>query len=215
MIEAVIFDMNGVIVNDERIHQESWRQYCKKHGFHLSKDDFTHNVFGRTEKDTFEYLYERQITPQELENFSNERVDTAIAIYKPQIRLADGLENLLQELSELSVPLAIATSSRRRYFQFVMDTLNIGKFFQVAVTAEDIERGKPAPEIYLKAAAAIGAVPERCEAIEDALSGIKSARSAGMQVTAIASTHKPDELQIADRVINSFKDIDATTLLRR
>lgn len=215
MVEAVIFDMNGVIIDDERIHQESWRQYCQKHGFNLSEEDFTHNVFGRTEKDTFEYMYGRPITPEELETFSNERVDTAIAIYEPQIKLADGLGRLLVGLSDLSVPLAIATSSRRRYFDFVMSALDIGKYFQTAITAEDIMRGKPDPEIYLKAAAALGVKPEHCEGIEDTLSGIKSAQAAGMRVTAIASTHRADELLIADRVISSFEDISATILLRR
>jgi len=215
MVEAVIFDMNGVIINDERIHQESWRQYSDKHGFHLSEDEFTHNVFGRTEKDTFEYLYGRPITPQELDAFSNERVDTAIAIYEPQIELAEGLGRLLIELSDLSVPLAIATSSRRRYFDFVMSALKIGKYFKAVVTAEDITKGKPDPEMYLMAAAALGVRPQSCEAIEDALSGIRSAQAAGMHVTAIASTHKPEELEIANRIIGSFTDIDARTLLHR
>jgi beta-phosphoglucomutase len=215
MVIAVVFDMNGVIIDDERIHQASWRQYCQKHGFHLTEEDFTHNVFGRTEKDTFEYLYGRTITSGELEAFSNERVDTAIALFKPQIKLADGLKKLLVELSDLSIPLAIATSSRRRYFRFIMEALDIGKFFKGAVTAEDIVKGKPDPEVYLKAAQLLGVPPQNCEAVEDTLSGIKSARAAGMQVTALASTHSADELQVADRVIGTFKDIDAKTLLRR
>jgi HAD superfamily hydrolase (TIGR01509 family) len=214
MIEAIIFDMNGVIIDDERIHQEAWRQFCTNHDLHFSEDNFKRNVFGRTEKDTFEYLYGRAISPDELEAFSNERVDTAIAIIKPQIKLADGLAQLLQELSELSIHLAVATSSRRQYCSFVMDALNIGKYFRAVITAEDIAHGKPDPEIYLKAAAAAGDVPGNCEAVEDSLSGIQSAQAAGMQVTAIASTHEASELQIAERVIGSFTELDAKTLLR-
>lgn len=205
--------MNGVIINDERIHQESWRQYCQNHGFQLTEEEFKHEVFGRTEKDVFEYLYKRPITPDELAKFSDERVDVAIDIFKPQIKLADGLQSLLEQLHEMKIPLAIATSSRRRYYQFVIDALLLSKFFQATVTAEDITHGKPHPEIYLAAAKALGVAPADCEAIEDSVSGIKSAQAAGMTVTAIASTHQPDELQSAERVIKSFTEIDASTLI--
>lgn len=215
MIKAVIFDMNGVIINDERIHQESWRQYCKEHGFHLSEDDFKHRVFGRTESEVLEYLYKRKLSDKEIEADSNERVEKSIEIYKPQIKLADGLAKLLNDLINLSIPLAIATSSRRRYFNFVMDELDLRKYFTAVVTAEDVSNGKPTPEIYLKAAAQLGVEPRYCEAIEDTISGIKSAHAAGMTVTGLASTHAADEIQIADRVIASFNDIDATTLIRR
>jgi len=213
MKKAVVFDMNGVIINDERIHQESWRQYCREHGFLLSEEEFKHRVFGRSEKEILEYLYKRNITDEELEKDSNARVERTIAIYKPQIELAEGLKKLLDELTELSIPLAIATSSRRRYFEFIMTELDLSKHFKAVVTAEEISNGKPDPEIYLKAADAIHVAPEDCVAIEDTISGIKAAQAAGMAVIAIASTHRAEELTLANRVLRSFKDVDASALL--
>src|SRR3990170_4600540 len=99
MMQAVIFDMNGVIVDDERIHQESWRQLCQKYDFHLTEEEFKHNVNGRTEADTFAYLFRKQLTPQELEKYSAERVKIAISLFRPNFALTDGLLNLLQQLT--------------------------------------------------------------------------------------------------------------------
>lgn len=207
-MKAVIFDMNGVIIDDERIHQESWRVYCNKHGFHITDDEFKHKVFGRTEKDTFVYLYDRAITPDELENFSNERVDTAIEIFKSQIKMTDGLQYLLDELSENNIPMAVATSARRRYFNFIMDELHIRNYFKVVLTAEDITKGKPDPEIYIETAEELRIDPKDCIVFEDTLSGIKSAKTAGMKVVGIATTHSKEELSLADAVVESFKEVN-------
>ncbi len=207
-MKAVIFDMNGVIINDERTHQESWKVYCKKHGFNISEEDFKYKVFGRTEKDTFEFLYNRSIAPEELETFSNERVDTAIEIFKPQIKMTEGLQQLLDELAEHNIPMAVATSARKRYFSFIMDELSIRQYFKVVLTAENITKGKPDPEIYLKSADGLQINPQECVVFEDAVSGIKAAKAAGMKVVGISSTHSQEELSLADRVVNNFEDVN-------
>lgn len=212
MLKAAIFDMNGVIIDDERIHQESWRQICKKYNFHLTEDEFKHNIFGRTEADTFEYLFHRQLTPEELAKFSDERVKTAIDIFKPQLTPTIGLLNLLEELTKQNISVAIATSARWPYTNFILDGLNIRKYFKEIVTAEDIKKGKPDPEIYLKTAEKLGVDPHDCVVFEDTLSGIKSAHSAGMKVIAITTTHKAEELSSADAIIPSFNDINANFL---
>ena len=211
-MKAAIFDMNGVIINDERIHQESWRIYCQKHGFHINEEDFKHKVFGRTENDTFSYLYNREITPEELEQFSNERVDTAIEIFKPQIKMTAGLQRLLEELLKENIPIAVATSARKRYFNFIMDELNIRKYFIAVLTAEGIVNGKPDPEIYLKAAGELRIEPADCLVFEDAISGIKAAKAAGMKVVGIATTHSKEELSLADTVVNNFEDVNLNFL---
>lgn len=213
MAIAVIFDMNGVIINDERIHQESWKQICKVHNIQLQEEEFKHNVFGRTEKEIFEYLFKRKITEDELETYSNERVDTAISIFKPQLKIASGLDDLLESLQEKNIPMAIATSSRGRYTDFILDGLNIRKYFKVIVCAQDITNGKPDPEIYLKTAEKLGIPTTSCIVFEDTISGIKSAQAAGMKVIAIASTHAKGELGIADKVIDSFNEVNVEALI--
>ncbi len=212
MKKAFIFDMNGVIVNDERIHQESWRKISQKYGFKLTEDQFKHHVFGHTEKDTFNYLFQRNLTDDELEPYLNERVKIAIDLYKSQIELTDGLLDFLNDLQKHEIPTAIATSARIPYTNFVLDTLNIRPYFKGIVTAEDIEKSKPDPEIYLKAAKKINVLPGDCVAIEDSLSGIKSAKSAGMFIVGITTTHDRNELKLADRVVDSFSELSVESL---
>jgi beta-phosphoglucomutase-like phosphatase (HAD superfamily) len=212
MYKALIFDMNGVIVNDERIHQASWRQLCKKYGFELSEEQFKQFVFGRTEKDTLNYLFDKELTEAELAPYLAERVEIAIELYKPDIALTDGLATFLKDLAAHHVPLAIATSARWPYTNFVLDTLSIRPHFKSVVTAEDIQNGKPHPEIYLKAAAQLGIAPEECIAIEDSVSGIKSAKTAQMYVVGITTTHLASELKQADRVIETFNDLTPQNL---
>jgi beta-phosphoglucomutase family hydrolase len=207
MLRGIIFDMNGVIVDDERIHQESWKQLCQKYGFQLSEDEFKYKVFGHTEADTFTYLFKQQFTLKELDKLSAERVEIVINIIKPKLAFVDGLLHLLQDLRAHKVPIAIATNSRRPYTNFIIDNLKIREFFKFIVTAEEIDKGKPDPEIYLRAAKGLSIDPKNCIAIEDSLSGIKSAQAAGMKVIAISTTHTTEELGMADEIINSFDDI--------
>lgn len=118
----------------------------------------------------------------------------------------------MEELEKERIPLAIATSARKPYTNFILDGLNIRKFFQQIATAEEITKGKPDPEIYLLAANKLGVDPRKCLAFEDALSGIKSAQAAGLKVIGITTTHSAEELKIADKIIDSFKDITIKTL---
>lgn len=212
MFKAIIFDMNGVIINDERIHQESWRQYCQKHGFSLTEDEFKHQVFGRTEKEILEYLYKKEVTPEELEKDSNERVALSIQIFQPQLQIMEGLDTLLENLYQNNIPLAIATSSRNRYLDFILDGLSIRKYFKVIVTAQDITKGKPDPEIYLKTANQLNIDAKDCIVFEDTISGIKSAKAAGMKVIGVATTHSKEELESANSVIHSFTEVSLEML---
>lgn len=212
MDKAVIFDMNGVIINDERIHQQSWKILCKKYNIRLTEEEFKNNIFGRTEADTFTYIFHKRLTPSEIEKLSAERVKIVIEIFKPNLALTDGLLQFLKSLKNKKVPIAIATSSRKPYTNFILDNLKIRTYFQKVVTAEDINKGKPDPEIYLLTAKQLSKPPENCVVFEDTLSGIKSAKAAGMQVIAITTTHKAEELSSADRVIRNFTEITADIL---
>jgi beta-phosphoglucomutase len=213
MIKAVIFDMNGVIVNDERIHEEAWKEWCTAHGFTVSEEQFSELVFGRTEKDVFSFLLQREVTPQELEQFSNERVDIAIRIFQPLLAPTPGFLPFVQYLANHTIKLAIATSSRNRYANFILDSLEIRQYFPVIVTAEDITNGKPDPQIYQMAANRLGVLPTECLVFEDTHSGIASAKAADMRVVAIATTHTPEELTDAHIVIPSFEVLDYTQLV--
>jgi beta-phosphoglucomutase family hydrolase len=212
MRRAFIFDMNGVIVNDEHVHQASWRMLCDKYGVSLTEEEFKQKVYGRTEKETLNFLFQKQLSEKELEPYLAERVQFAIEFYKPEISLTNGLGGFLEDLATNEIPTAIATSARWPYVNFVLDTLNIRKYFRVVVTAEDIKNGKPDPEIYLRAAEMLGVDPALCVAVEDSVSGIKAAKAAGMYVVGITTTHGKEELGLADRIVDSFKELSVNSL---
>lgn len=213
MHRAVIFDMNGVLVDDERFHQQSWRQFCQRYGFALTESEFHQYVFGRTERDTLSYLFKKPLPDEEVAYYSQQRVEIAMSLFKPLMRTIPGVVELLHFLRQAEIPLAVATSSRKRYQAFIFDHLNLWPYFRFVVTAEDVACGKPDPEVYLKAAALLQVPPHQAVAIEDSLSGIRSAQAAGMKVIGVATTHTKAEIQQADKVVANFTDQSPAELL--
>jgi HAD superfamily hydrolase (TIGR01509 family) len=212
MKKACIFDMNGVIINDEHYQIEAWKQLCINHKWKLTQEDITYHVVGVVEREVISYLMKRDATPEEVNLYSNERVDIAMDLYKDHLAMAEGLKEFLQELKTAEIPCAVATSSQKRYTNFIMDTLQIRAYFHTILTAEDIVRGKPNPEIYLKSAQMLQITPQNCVVFEDAITGIHAAKAAGMKVVALSTTNPAEMLQDADKVIASFKEVSVKDL---
>ncbi len=212
MLKVIIFDMNGVIINDEKFHLESWKVFCKKYNFKLSDQEFKDKTMGRTDKETFEYLFGKKLTSEEVNKYGDERDKIARNLVEGKLKLTRGLMNFLEELKNENIRLAIATSSRKNYMNFIVDTFDIRKYFDYIITAEDIFNGKPDPEIYLKAASLLNISPQECLVFEDSLSGIRAAKTAGMKVVGITTTHSKKELNLADKVIDNFFKISLSDL---
>lgn len=206
-MKTVLFDLNGVIINDERFHQQSWREFSKEHGFELTEEQFTHQIFGRTEKDTLNFLFGKSLSNEEISKYSDQRVDFVINLVSPFLELTEGFSSFLELLSKRGVVCGIGTSSRKRYVNFIIERFNLKEFFPVIVTAEDVVNGKPDPEVYLKAAQLLGSEPSSCIVIEDSLSGIKAAQAAGMKAIGITTTHTAQELYGADCIVSHFDEI--------
>ncbi|NTU46883.1 HAD family phosphatase [Candidatus Roizmanbacteria bacterium] len=214
MLQAVIFDMNGVIIDDERFQKQAWRRYLEAHNIKISEDEFKYYINGRTEKDGLKYIYKDTLSPEEQEKILDERIGYVIEIVSERLQLTEGLAELLNELYDNNIATAIATGSRQRYFNFIMDGLQIRKYFNTFVTANDINKGKPDPEIYLKSAEKLKVMPTECLVFEDAISGIQAAKKAGMKVIGVATTHQKEELAIADYTISTFQEINLEKLRR-
>lgn len=206
-IHGYIFDMNGVIINDERFHQYSWKELCKKWGKNLTEEQFEKEVFGRREKETFSFLLGRDIQEQELGALSDERTQIVMDVFGDQIKPVPGITAFLQQLAAAGIPIGLATSSRKPYMNYILDTFELQSYFSAIVSGEDCSRGKPDPEIYLKAASLLNVDPKTCIAFEDSLSGIASARSAGMKVVGIATTQDAQELTNTILVVKDFTEL--------
>ncbi len=213
MVEAVIFDMNGVIIVDEQYHNESWVELCRRYSFSITDEEFKTEVMGKRDRDTLDFLFKRILSDEECNKYADERDGIVEGIVKDKLQLPEGLLELLSYIKEKNLPLAIATSSRRGYVDFIMETFNLRRYFPVIVTAEDVVNGKPDPEMYLKTAKKLNVTPANCLVFEDSHSGVKAAKGAGMFVVAITSSNSREDLEEStDVVIDSFIEFDKTLL---
>ncbi len=209
---AVIFDMDGVIIDSNPFHKISLRQFCEKYGYHLSDQELINKIYGRTNKEWIANLF-GALPKEELMRYGEEKEALFREIYKDDIRALNRLAEFLKDLKEKNIPIAIGTSAPRSNVDFVLSHTGLKKYFTTILDESDVEQGKPNPEIYLKVAARLGYEPNRCIVFEDSLSGVESARRAGTKVVGVATTHSFEELSHTDLVIQDFTDLDPASLL--
>lgn len=206
-IKAVIFDLDGTLIDNNAYHILSWKQYLKNIGKDISEDEFKKNMNGRTNKDAAEYIYGRKLSDEEAMKYALEKEAIYREMYKPHIRPLDGLLPLLSLIKKMDLPMAIATSGIQVNIDFMFDNIPIKDYFDVVINSSHITKGKPDPEIYLTTASKLNIAPGNCLVFEDAVVGVKSAKDAGMHVIGITTTQSADELKIADKVISGYKEL--------
>ena len=211
---AVIFDMDGVIVDSNPYHKIVLREFCKKHHISLTEEQLRTSVFGRTNKDWLTAVFGKDLTPEKFRQYEDEKESLFRKIYAPEIKPVEGLIDLLNQLENAGITRAIATSAPPRNVDFTLEYTGTRKYFETIIDGDGVEHGKPHPEIYLKTAKRIGFPPEKCVVFEDSLSGVESACTAGCKVIGITTTHKREEFQGTELVIDNFKDISLPDLER-
>ena len=188
MIDAVVFDMDGVLVESEEIWDAVRETYVRERGGRYD-DEIQRAMMGMSSHEWSRYLHETAGLDESSETINAEIVQCLLATH---------------------FPLAVASSSNRPLIDAVLEVSGLAGCFKTTVSSEEVARGKPAPDVYLEAARRLGLAPERCAAIEDSHSGIRSARSAGLRVVAIPNPSYPpdaDALAQADVVIRSLDEL--------
>jgi beta-phosphoglucomutase len=208
---AIIFDMDGVIVDTNPYHKISLKQFCEKYGYQLNEEDLISKIYGRTNNEWIRNIF-GPLPKEKILELGEEKEAMFRAIYKDVIKPVSGLDNFLKELEERSIPKAIGTSAPRSNVDFVLSHTGLGEYFSAILDESDVVHGKPNPEIYLKVAAKLGYEPSRCVVFEDSLSGVESARRAGAKVVGVATTHSFEELGHTDFIIKDFSDLDPSVL---
>lgn len=203
--EAVIFDLDGTLIDNNAFHLKTWKQYLTKMGRDISDEEYNANINGRTNKDVIQYIYQTDLNEEESLNYSLEKEALYREIYAPHIMPVKGLIPFLETLHSKNIPMAIATSGIQPNIDFMFENIPIKKYFKTVVNSSHIKKGKPDPEIYLKTASILGVPPINCLVFEDAVVGINSALDAGMKVIAIATTHPKEELLGADLIIENYE----------
>ncbi len=204
---SVIFDMNGVLIDDMGYHIQAWRTYRRRIEEKLPLQRTQHDLTGRTNREIFSILLGREVNLEESERLEVKKEALYRQIYTPHLKALPGLTRLLQNLKTDSVPVALATSGPPANVDFILDGLEIRTYFDAIVDASQISHGKPHPEVFLTAAGKLGLPPGNCVVFEDSLLGIEAARRAGMAVIGITTTLPAEELQGTVLAVADFERI--------
>ena len=213
-MQAVIFDMDGVLVDNSKVHDQTWQMMCQKYG-RPEMVPLVREIFGGTNKVFVERLLGITDTKR-MNEIAIEKEALYREVFAASISAPDGLMNLLFELRKNNYRLAVGTSAPTENLDFVLDKLDIRNFFDILVDESQVTHGKPDPEIYLKSSNLLGIEPKNCLVIEDSVLGIEAAKAAGMKVVAITTSFTPDKLVKADMIINNFNEltmIDVSSIL--
>lgn len=210
--EAIIFDLDGTLVDNNAYHIEAFKAFYHKIGKPFSLEEYKQHINGRVNREIFDYVFNATLSPDQSETYSNEKEALYRELYAPHIKPIDGLINFLEELEKAKVPKAIATSGIIPNINFMFEHVPIKNYFYSVIDSTQITQGKPHPEIFLKAAISVNAVPSNCIAFEDSVAGIKSAKAAGMKVVALTTTHTAEDMTDADLVIKDYTEISLAKL---
>lgn len=212
MAFAVLFDMDGVIVDSNPYHKLAFQAFLKKYNRSLTDDELKTHVYGRTNQEGMPYIFQRALATTELTELADEKEALFRELYRADIRPVAGLVPFLQKLKGQRVPMAVGTSAPAANLDFVLNSLGIRSYFDALLDSASVSRGKPDPEIYLKAAAELRIPPSQCIVIEDSLAGVQAGLNAGAKVIGITTTHTTEELANTHRVIQNFEDLTVNQL---
>ena len=208
MIEAVVFDLDGVVVDSEQVWDDVREQLVRERGGRWSETAQA-DMMGMSSPEWSRYLHDELGLEESPEELNAEVVRRMLERYRERLPLLDGAVEAIRRLAA-AFPLAVASSSNRPLIETVLETAGVADLFAAVVSSEEVGRGKPAPDVYLEAAARLGVEAARCAAIEDSSNGLRSAHAAGMRVLAIPNTHYPpaaDALALADVVLRSLAEL--------
>ncbi|MGH7277172.1 MAG: HAD family hydrolase [Candidatus Rokuibacteriota bacterium] len=206
---GVVFDMDGVLVDSGQHHRAAWSAALAELGETPAAGEFWRLTIGRPAHEAVSLLLGRAISPAEAWRVARLKQAHYGKLARQGPLPVPGVENFLSVLDQHGVPRAVATSASRFEAERLLGRLGLAPHFEVVITAEDVRRGKPDPEAYLKAARQIGVAPRDCLVFEDALVGAASARAAGMRVIGLTTAHTAAELMAAgaERAITDFEGL--------
>jgi HAD superfamily hydrolase (TIGR01509 family) len=208
MIDAVIFDLDGVLLDSEQVWNEAKEQLVRERGGRWS-ERAPRDMMGMSSPEWSRYLRDELGVPLEPDEISADVVRRLEGIYRDELPLLEGAPEAVERLAE-RWRLGLASSSNREIIDLFLELSGLSERFAVTLSSEEVARGKPAPDVYLEAARRLGADPARTVAIEDSENGIRAAKASGMRVLALPNPHYPpaaDAVAEADDVLGSLDEL--------
>jgi len=208
VIQAFVFDMDGVIIDSEPLHFEVDIETMRGLGVKISETELERFV-GMTNPAMWKVLREEYALGQTVEQLIDIQLAAKMqALTDRAYEPIDGIRELLNELSGRGIPIGLASSSPRSFIEGVLEKFGLASYFGCVVSGEEVGSGKPAPDVYLEAAKQLGADPAACAALEDSRNGIAAAKAAGMRCYGYVNPNSGhQDLSAADRIVRSVRDI--------
>jgi len=212
---AVIFDMDGVLVDTYHAHYRSWLTVAESEGLPFSEEDFA-RTFGRTSREIIAQCWgDGRLSDDEIATLDDKKEAAFRRIIEQDFPAMPGVYELLEGLHRAGFKLAVGSSGPPENVALVVEKLGGGTLFSATVTGRDVTRGKPDPHVFLIAAERLGVSPARCAVVEDAPAGVEAARASGMISIALVSTGRTQEsLAAADLVVDSLTELSAERIRR-
>ena len=203
---ALIFDMDGTLVHNMPTHNQAWHDTLAEAGVQINQDEFTRATSGKKNLEILRMMLGPQLSDAEVAYWGERKEALYRESYSGRREPLAGLLHLLEQAIALDLPMAVATASTPANIAFILDELDLRRYFKAVVGGADIQHGKPHPEIFLKSAQALRIEPASCLVFEDALGGIEAARRAGMDSVVICTTIDAQEVAGMSHVLCAVPD---------
>jgi beta-phosphoglucomutase len=205
--------LDGVLVDTGWAHKQAWWDLAEKEDFDMS-DEFFYSTFGMQNYQIIPMLIGQDVSGEKIDRLSEWKENRYREIISDKLALLPGVQKLLNDLKENGFLLAIGSSAPRVNLELVLERLSLQNQFNACITDKDVEKGKPAPDTFLKAAEKLFLSPGQCVVVEDAIQGVEAGKAAMMKVVAVTTTRKREDLGEADIVVDSLDELKAGDFIR-
>ncbi|MBY0478244.1 MAG: HAD family phosphatase [Chitinophagaceae bacterium] len=203
--KAFLFDLNGTMIDDMHYHIKAWHDILNALGATISMERMKEECYGKNDE-LLERMFPGRFSDEQKHEMSIEKERQYQQAFKPYLQLLPGLEMFLEKAHQQQIKMAIGSAAIMFNIDFVLDHLNLRRYFDAFVSADDVAFSKPDPETFLKCAEQVGVAPEHCIVFEDSPKGVESAKRAGMKAVVITTMHEANELNGFDHVLMCVKD---------
>ena len=203
---AFIFDMDGTLVDNMDFHAKAWVSFFAELGMKVEADDFLRKTAGKTGLEIFRGIFGETVDEAKLIEYGNRKDTIYRENFLPERQAIKGVIEFLDESQRLGIKLAVATAAPVANMEFILDGLDLRKYFDAITTAADVKNGKPNPEVFIVSAEKIGVEAKNCIVFEDAINGFEAAHRATMKSVGIATVNSIETMLELDSVVEAHKD---------
>ena len=214
---AFIFDMDGTLIDNMRYHTDAWRTLLEENGFHLDERKFMVETAGQTNREILPGVF-GELPEERLGQLARRKEELYREVYAPHRKPLGGLVDFLEASKKLGVKMAVSTAASPPNMEFILDGLDLRKYFSAVTTAADVKKGKPDPETFLISAKHLGVEPKNSIVFEDAFGGFEAARRAGMTAVGLTTVNSAADIMEsgnAAEVHTDFTTLDPKDLIEK